>query len=76
MTKHPDTTTVPSTVAHPDQDIALLDRCPCGGASRLHGLDEEAAYGVLRKLAMDTGRPIAAVAADLVAFANVLKGKA
>lgn len=37
-------------------------------------LDEEAAYGVLRKLAMDSGRPIAAVAADLIAYANVLKG--
>lgn len=38
------------------------------------GLDEEAAYRVLRKLSMDTGRPIGAVAADLVAFAGVLKG--
>ena len=38
------------------------------------GLDEEAAYGVLRKLAMDTGRPLAAAAADLLAFAGVLKG--
>jgi len=38
------------------------------------GLDEEAAYGVLRKLAMDSGRPLAAVAADLIAFAGVLKG--
>jgi response regulator NasT len=38
------------------------------------GLEEEAAYGVLRKLAMDTGRPIGAVAADLIAFAGVLKG--
>jgi response regulator NasT len=39
------------------------------------GLDEAAAYAVLRKLAMDSGRPIGAVAADLVAFAEVLKGK-
>jgi response regulator NasT len=38
------------------------------------GLDETAAYGVLRKLAMDKGRPIGAVAADLLAFAGVLKG--
>jgi response regulator NasT len=38
------------------------------------GLDEAAAYGVLRRLAMDTGRPIAAVASDLIAFAGVLKG--
>lgn len=40
------------------------------------GLDEEAAYRLLRKLAMDTGRPIGAVAADLVAYAEVLKGGA
>jgi response regulator NasT len=38
------------------------------------GLDETAAYGVLRKLAMDKGRPIGAVAADLLAFAGILKG--
>jgi len=38
------------------------------------GLDEEAAYGILRKLAMDAGRPIAAVAVDLIAYAAVLKG--
>ena len=38
------------------------------------GLDEEAAYRLLRKLAMDTGRPLSAVAADLVAYADILKG--
>lgn len=38
------------------------------------GLEEDAAYKVLRKLSMDTGRPIGAVAADLLAFAGVLKG--
>lgn len=38
------------------------------------GLDEEQAFGLLRKLAMDTGRPLGAVAADLLAFAGVLKG--
>jgi response regulator NasT len=38
------------------------------------GLDEETAYQLLRKLAMDSGRPLAAVAADLVAYAQVLKG--
>lgn len=38
------------------------------------GLDEEAAYRSLRKLSMDTGRPLGAVAADLLAFAGVLKG--
>ena len=37
-------------------------------------LDEEAAYRLLRKLSMDTGRPLGAVAADLLAFAGVLKG--
>jgi response regulator NasT len=39
------------------------------------GLSEDAAYRLLRKLAMDAGRPIGAVAADLVAFAKVLKGQ-
>lgn len=40
------------------------------------GLEEEEAYKLLRKLSMDTGRPLAAVAADLLAFAGVLKGDA
>ncbi len=40
------------------------------------GMDEEAAYQLLRKLAMDSGRPLAAIAADLLAFAGVLKGTA
>lgn len=40
------------------------------------GLDEDGAFRLLRKLAMDTGRPIGAVAADLIAFAGVLKGGA
>ncbi len=39
------------------------------------GLDEDGAFRLLRKLAMDTGRPLGAVAADLIAFAGVLKGK-
>ncbi|MDB5457020.1 MAG: histidine kinase [Caulobacter sp.] len=38
------------------------------------GLDEDGAYRLLRKLAMDKGRPIGAVAADLLAFASILKG--
>jgi two-component system, response regulator / RNA-binding antiterminator len=38
------------------------------------GLDEDAAYRLLRKLAMDKGRPIGAVATDLLAFAGLLKG--
>lgn len=40
------------------------------------GLEEEDAYKLLRKLSMDTGRPLGAVAADLLAFAGVLKGDA
>ncbi|MFI4936324.1 MAG: ANTAR domain-containing response regulator [Caulobacterales bacterium] len=40
------------------------------------GLDEDAAYRLLRKLSMDTGRNLGAVAADLLAFAGVLKGDA
>lgn len=39
------------------------------------GIEEDAAYAILRKLAMNSGRPIAAVAADLLSFAGVLKGK-
>jgi response regulator NasT len=38
------------------------------------GISEEQAYRLLRKLAMDTGRPIGAVANDLLIFAGVLKG--
>jgi two-component system, response regulator / RNA-binding antiterminator len=38
------------------------------------GIEEDAAYKVLRKLAMDTGRSIGAVANDLLTFAGVLKG--
>ena len=40
------------------------------------GLDEDGAYRLLRKLAMDRGKPIGQVAADLLAFAGVLKGDA
>jgi two-component system, response regulator / RNA-binding antiterminator len=39
------------------------------------GLEEEQAYALLRKLSMDSGRPIGAVAADLLAYAGVLKGE-
>lgn len=38
------------------------------------GLEEDAAYRLLRKLSMDTGRPLSAAAADLLAFAGVLRG--
>lgn len=39
------------------------------------GIDEESAFQALRKLAMDSGRPLNAVACDLLTFAGVLKGK-
>ena len=38
------------------------------------GLDEETAYRTLRKLAMDSGRSIGAVARDLITYAEILKG--
>jgi response regulator NasT len=41
---------------------------------KTRGLEEDEAYRLLRKLSMDTGRPLGAVAADLLAFAGVLKG--
>jgi response regulator NasT len=37
-------------------------------------ISEEEAYAMLRKLAMNTGRPVAAVASDLLSFHGVLKG--
>jgi response regulator NasT len=51
-----------------------IDRAK-GLLMRERNLDEESAYNLLRKLAMDSGRPIGAVAGDLVAYAEVLKGK-
>jgi response regulator NasT len=66
-----------SDLAKAKADLAsrkIIDRAK-GLLMKERGLDEEAAYRILRKLAMDTGRPIGAVAADLVAFANVLRGK-
>jgi response regulator NasT len=38
-------------------------------------LEEPAAYALLRKLSMDTGRPMAAVASDFLAIAGVLRGE-
>lgn len=55
-------------------DRKAIDRAK-GLLMKERGLDEEAAYRLLRKLAMDKGRPLGAVAADLLAFAGVLKGK-
>ncbi len=39
------------------------------------GIDEDAAFQALRKLAMDSGRSLGAVAADLVTYAGLLRGK-
>jgi response regulator NasT len=53
----------------------VVDRAK-GLLMKERGLDEDSAYKLLRKLAMDKGRPIGAVAADLLAFAGILKGDA
>lgn len=45
-----------------------------GVLMKSRGLDEEAAYKALRKLAMDSGRPLAAVAADVLAVVGLLQG--
>lgn len=37
-------------------------------------ITEEEAYALLRKLAMNSGRPLVAVAADLLTFSGILKG--
>jgi response regulator NasT len=65
-----------SDLAKAKADLAsrkVVDRAK-GLLMKERGLDEEAAYRLLRKLAMDSGRPIGAVASDLLAFAGVLKG--
>lgn len=53
----------------------VVDRAK-GLLMKERGLDEDGAYRLLRKLAMDRGKPIGVVAADLLAFAGVLKGDA
>ena len=65
-----------SDLAKAKADLAsrkTVDRAK-GLLMKERSLDEPAAYNLLRKLAMDSGRPIGAVAADLLAFAGVLKG--
>lgn len=52
----------------------LIERAK-GLLMKERGLDEEGAFQLLRKLAMDTGRPLGAVAQDLVTYASLLKGK-
>ena len=66
------------------QRTEFMDRIPTSARKTIErakallmkerGLEEEQAYKLLRKLSMDTGRPLGAVAADLLAFAGVLKG--
>lgn len=53
----------------------VVDRAK-GLLMKERGLDEDGAYRLLRKLAMDRGKPIGTVAADLLTFAGVLKGDA
>jgi len=53
----------------------VVDRAK-GLLMKERGLDEDGAYRLLRKLAMDRGKPIGAIAADLLAFAGILKGDA
>lgn len=53
----------------------VVDRAK-GLLMKERGLDEDGAYRLLRKLAMDRGKPIGAIAADLLAFAGILRGDA
>ena len=53
----------------------VVDRAK-GLLMKERGLDEDGAYRLLRKLAMDRGKPIGSIAADLLAFAGILMGDA
>lgn len=53
----------------------VVDRAK-GLLMKERGLDEDGAYRLLRKLAMDRGKPIGVIAADLLAFAGILRGDA
>lgn len=46
-----------------------------GVLMKMRGLDEEAAYQEMRKLAMNTGRPLHVLAADLLAVAGLTERK-
>lgn len=56
-------------------DLASRRNVECAKALQMkeRGLDEDAAYKMLRKLSMDTGRPLSAVALDFLTFAGILK---
>ena len=69
---------VASAIAKAQADLAsrkTVDRAKAL-LMKERGIDEDQAYRLLRKLSMDSGRPIGAVAADLLTFAGVLKGDA
>lgn len=46
-----------------------------GVLMKMRGLDEEAAYQEMRKLAMNTGRPLYVLASDLLAVAGITERK-
>jgi response regulator NasT len=46
-----------------------------GVLMKMRGLDEEAAYREMRRLAMNTGRPLHVLAADLLAVAGITERK-
>ncbi len=52
-------------------DRKLIDRAK-GLLMKTRGLDEEAAYAALRRLAMDRGQPLSAAAKDVIAVAKLL----
>lgn len=52
-------------------DRITIDRAK-GVLMKARGLDEEAAYNALRKLAMDRGQPLFDVASDVLAMAKIL----
>lgn len=52
-------------------DRITIDRAK-GVLMKARGLDEDAAYNALRKLAMDRGQPLHEAAADVLAMAKVL----
>jgi response regulator NasT len=52
-------------------DRKLIERAK-GILMKSRALDEEAAYGALRRLAMDRGKPLAAVAQDVLDMARLL----
>lgn len=63
-------------LAKAQSDLAsrkTIDRAK-GLLMKERGIEEEEAYALLRKLAMNSGRSLGAVAADLLTFSGVLKG--